>query len=70
MNIEIIKNKIAALKTQKLKIKVYLGRNKYEYYYGYIEKMHPNIFVMNTDKGIKSFSYSDIINKTIILSKI
>lgn len=69
MNIDKIKNKIENLKQEKLKIKVYLGRNKYEYYEGYIEKMYPNIVSLKTNKGIKTFSYSDIATKAVILTK-
>ena len=70
MNIDKIKNKIKELQKEKLKIKVYLGRNKYEYYELYIEKMYPNIISIKTNKGIKSFSYSDIATKAVILTKI
>lgn len=70
MNIEHIKNKIKLLVGEKIRVKVYLGRNKYEYFDGVVEKMHPNLFTIKTDSGIKSFSYSDILIKTIILNKI
>lgn len=53
----------------KIVIRVNLGRNKYEYYEGYITKMHPNIFMVSTDKGIKSFSYSDVLTKAVSLKK-
>lgn len=45
-----------------------LGRNKYETYQVVIKKLYNNIFTvqMNNDENIiKSFSYSDIITKTI-----
>ena len=70
MNIEKIKKKIIELKNQKLKVKVNLGRNKYEYYEGKIEKIHQNLFTVNTNKGIKSFTYADVITKMVILNKI
>lgn len=70
MNIDIIKNKMKEFQKEKLRIKVYLGRNKYEYYEGYIDQMYENIFVINTNKGIKSFSYSDIATKIVVLSKL
>ena len=54
---------------KKLKIKINLGRNKYEYLEGFIDKMHPYLFTVNTNKGIKSFSYSDIITKAVIMNK-
>ena len=69
MNIDKIKNKIINIKNGKLKIKVNIGRNKYEYYEGIIDKMYQNIFTVITNKGIKSFSYSDIATKAVILSK-
>lgn len=45
-----------------------LGRNKYESYEVIIKELYNNIFIvqMNDQKKIvKSFSYSDIITKTI-----
>ncbi|MBQ6285296.1 MAG: Veg family protein [Bacilli bacterium] len=69
MNIDKIKNKIINIKDEKLKIKVNIGRNKYEYYEGTIDKIYQNIFTVSTNKGIKSFSYSDIATKAVILSK-
>lgn len=69
MNINNIVKKITELKDIKLKIKVNLGRNKCEYYEGYIEKIYPNIFTIKTETGIKSFSYSDVATKSVIISK-
>ncbi len=69
MNIDKIKTKIIELKGEKLKIKVNIGRNKYEYYEGYISNVHPNLFTIETNKGLKSYTYSDIITKTIVISK-
>ena len=69
MNIDKIKLKLKELLYEKLKVKVYIGRNKYEYYEGIIDKLYDNIFTLKTNKGIKSFSYSDIATKTIVLSK-
>lgn len=69
MNINIIKDKIKELKDYKLKIRVNIGRNKSEYLEGYIDKIYNNIFTLNTNKGIKSFSYSDVATKAVIISK-
>ena len=69
MNINKIKNEIKILTDQKLKIKVYIGRNKYEYYEGLIDRLYDNIFTLNTNNGIKSFSYSDLGTKIVVLSK-
>ena len=69
MNIDIIKNKIINLKNIKLKIKINLGRNKYEYLEGKIDNIFPNIFTVITNKGVKSFSYSDVATKIVSISK-
>ena len=53
----------------KLKLKVNLGRNKYEYLEGTIEKIHSNLFTINTNKGLKSFTYSDVATKLVIIGK-
>ena len=70
MNINIIKNKINLLKGSKVKLKVYLGRNKYEYLTGNIENLHNNLFTVNTNLGVRSFTYSDVLIKNVIVNKI
>lgn len=69
MNIDIIKNKIKSLVNKKIKIKINLGRNKCEYFDGYIDKIYTNIFLVKTSDGSKTFSYSDIANKQVTISK-
>lgn len=69
MNIELTKEKVKTLINKKIKIKVSIGRNKHEYYEGYIEKLHPNIFTIKTNQGIKSFTYTDVLTKNVILTK-
>ena len=69
MNIDIIKKKISSLINEKLKIKVSLGRNKYEYLEGQIDKIYNNIFTIETNKGIRCFSYADIATKSVIISR-
>lgn len=48
-------------------IRYNLGRNKYEQYKVKIKELYNNIFLVQTevDNQIKSFSYTDIITKTI-----
>lgn len=70
MNIDKIKLKVKELLNEKLNVKVYIGRNKYEYYEGTIDKIYNNIFTIETNKGIKSFSYADVATKIVVLSKI
>ena len=69
MNIDLIKNKIVNFKDEKLKIKVNLGRNKSEYLEGQIDKIYNNIFTINTNKGIRCFSYADVATKVVIINR-
>jgi uncharacterized protein Veg len=69
LNIDKIKNKIKELYKYNLKIKVNIGRNKYEYYNGKIKDIYPNLFTVETNKGLKSWTYSDIATRTIVLMK-
>lgn len=69
MNINKIKNDVIVLKDTKLKIKVNIGRNKYEYYEGIIDKIYNNLFTIKTNKGLKSYTYTDVAIKQVILSK-
>lgn len=69
MNIKKIKNDVIALKGTKLKIKVNIGRNKHEYYEGTIDKTYNNLFTIKTNKGLKSYTYTDVAIKQVILSK-
>ena len=55
-------------------IKYNLGRNKYEKYHAIIKKLYKNVFIVEIKESkikneIKSFSYSDIITKTIKIDK-
>lgn len=69
MNIDKIKNQILELCSKKLKLKVNIGRNKYEYFEGYIDKIYQNIFTVKTNKGLKSFTYSDVATKMVSFNK-
>ena len=46
-------------------IKYSLGRNKYEEYDAKIKELYDYIFLVDTDLGVKSFSYIDVITKVI-----
>ena len=69
MNLDKIRKQIFELKNLKLKIKLNIGRKKYEYYEGKIEEIYQNIFMVKTDKGLKSFTYADIVTRAVIISK-
>ena len=68
MNIELVKSELNNHIGKDVTIKYNLGRNKYESYNVRIKELYNYIFLVETlDKkaNIKSFSYSDIITKTI-----
>lgn len=66
MNPNIIKEKLNNHIGKKIMIKYNLGRNKYEKYHVVIKQLYQNIFLVELEnKEIKSFSYSDVITKTI-----
>ncbi len=54
---------------KKATIKYNLGRNKYEKYNVIIKELYNNIFLVemniSSNTMVKSFSYSDVITKTI-----
>ncbi len=46
-------------------IKYNLGRNKYEEYEAKIKELYDYVFLVDTNLGTRSFSYIDIVTKTI-----
>ena len=68
MTIHAIREELNEHVGDKAIIKYNLGRNKYEKYHVVIKELYNYIFLVelsNSYKEIKSFSYADIINKTI-----
>ena len=51
---------------EKVSIKYNLGRNKYEKYHVTIKELYENVFLVELNNNEKkSFSYTDVITKTI-----
>ena len=51
---------------EKVTIKYNLGRNKYEKYHVTIKELYENVFLVELNNNAKkSFTYTDIITKTI-----
>lgn len=46
-------------------IKYNLGRNKYESYNVVIKELYDNVFVVESNSIKKSFTYTDVLTKTI-----
>ena len=67
MTIEKIKKDIDELLGRKVLAKVDIGRNKYEYIEGVVLNTYPFLFTIKTENEVKSFSYSDVLTKNIIL---
>lgn len=60
-----IKNELQKHLGKKAIINYNLGRNKIEEYHVVIKKLYDNIFLVEDDISTKSFSYNDVITKTI-----
>ena len=65
MNIDLVRNKIAANLNKKVNVTVYGMRNKINHYEGILYKTYPNIFSIYYDGIEKSFSYNDYITGDI-----
>ena len=69
MKIDSIKSQIISHVGDSAVIECNLGRNKYATYHGVIKDTYDHIFLVEvknkTSNFIKSFSYSDVITKTI-----
>lgn len=65
MNTEIVKNKLSDYIGKKATIHYNLGRNKYESYDVVIKKLYSKVFLVEDGNNILSFTYSDVITKTI-----
>jgi len=63
-----IKKKIESLKGKKIKVWIDVGRNKSETYEGFVLDTYKNIWTFKTETDIKSFSYSDILINSVVLS--
>lgn len=66
MTLSEIKNDLQKHIGKEAIIEYHLGRNKIEEYHGKIKELYNYVFLIETEKeNIKSFSYTDVITKTI-----
>lgn len=68
MTLQEIKNKVSDNIGNDVVIKCNLGRNKIEKYHARIKETYKNVFIVEVNDRrceIKSFSYTDVITKTI-----
>lgn len=67
MNLDNIKNEIKSHLNCRVNIHVYGMRNKNYEIEGYISGVYPSIFTVNQNGVEKSFSYSDVATKEIVI---
>ncbi len=67
MNINLIKEEIEKSVGKKVSAKINMGRNKIESFDGVISASYPFLFTIALDNEVKSFSYSDLLTKTLEL---
>ena len=65
--IEDIRKEIGSNINKPVIIKISIGRNKWEVYEGVIEHAYSNIFTIKIKDTIKSFTYSDVIIKDVLI---
>lgn len=66
MTIENIKKELKLHIGDTVTIKYNLGRNKYEKYDAVLKQLYNHIFLVEIDEvTVRSFSYTDVITKTI-----
>ena len=68
MNPYVIRDSLAHHKGERVQVKVYGMRNKTDSFIGILKETYPKIFVIEIGKSIKTFSYSEIINKEVVLT--
>ena len=65
MTISKVKRELLEHLGEVVSIKYNLGRNKYEEYKAIVKELYDFVFLVECDNVIKSFSYIDVITKTI-----
>lgn len=68
MNPYVIRENLALHKGERVQVKVYGMRNKTDTFIGILKDIYPKIFAIEVGNAIKTFSYSEIINKEVILT--
>ena len=71
IEVEKVKRSLNNLKGERVEIKYSLGRNKYESYEVVIKDLYDYVFtvLITEQQFLKSFSYADIISKSIKIER-
>ena len=72
MNIEVVRNDIMSKKGQCFNFKINAARNQSFEFKGKIIETYPSIFIVSlvNENRKKSFSYSDLITESVVISQI
>ena len=68
MNPYVIRDNLKTHLGERVMVKIYGMRNKTESFIGTIKEVYPQIFTIEVGTTLKSFSYSEIINKEVELT--
>lgn len=70
MNPYVIRDNLKNHVGERVMVKTYGMRNKTDTFIGIIKDIYPQIFTIEVGSTIKSFSYSELINKEVELTLI
>ena len=68
MNPYLIRDNLKTHIGERVMVKIYGMRNKTDSFIGVIKDIFPQIFTVEVGSTVKSFSYSEIINKEVELT--
>ena len=68
MNPHVIRENLSIHKGERVQIKIYGMRNKNDSFIGVLKDIYPQIFTVEVGNMIRTFSYSEIINKEVVIS--
>lgn len=68
MNPYVIRENLQRHKGERIQVKIYGMRNKNDSFIGVLKDIYPQIFTIQAGGTLRSFSYSEIINKEVVLS--
>lgn len=68
MNPLVIRDNLTVHKGKRVLVQIYGMRNKKDRFIGILKDIYPQIFTVEVDNIIRSFSYSDLINGEVVLS--
>ncbi len=68
MNPNVIRENLEVHKGERVLVKIYGMRNKNDSFIGILRDIYPKIFTIEVGNSIRSFSYSEIINKEVVIT--